>query len=139
MEEKDRQSLINYRIRQARENQELVEFLFNSGKLTVTVNRIYYGIYYVLTALALKYRFETSKHLQLIAWFNKEFVASGKLEKKYGKILRNAYQNRRKGDYDAFMDFTTDEVETMIKDMQDFISEIQKYIKHSSEAKPPPE
>ena len=42
----------------------------------MAVNRIYYGLYYAVTALAIKHRFETSKHLQLIGWFNKEFIAS---------------------------------------------------------------
>ena len=133
MEEKDRQSLINYRLQQARENLELVEFLFISKKFVVTVNRIYYGIYYSITALALKYQFETSKHLQLIAWFNKEFISSQKIDKRFGKILRNAYQNRRKGDYDAFMDFTSEEIESMIEDMKDFISEIQNYIENKTD------
>lgn len=75
--------------------------MIDSNKLVVAVNRIYYGLYYAVTALAIKHRFETSKHLQLIGWFNKEFIATQKLDKKNGKILRIAYQNRIKGDYDA--------------------------------------
>ncbi|RPJ67834.1 MAG: HEPN domain-containing protein [Alphaproteobacteria bacterium] len=129
MEDKDRQSLINYRIQQAKETIELAEFLKNSGKLAVAVNRIYYGLYYSLTALALKNKFETSKHLQLIGWFNSEFITTNKINKRSGKTLRNAYQNRRKGDYDAFVDFTLDEVETMLQDMKDFVNEIENYIK----------
>jgi uncharacterized protein (UPF0332 family) len=129
MEDKDRQSLINYRIQQAKETIELAEFLKNSGKLAVAVNRIYYGLYYSLTALALKNKFETSKHLQLIGWFNSEFITTTRIDKRFGKTLRNAYQNRRKGDYDAFVDFTLDEVETMLQDMKDFVNEIENYIK----------
>jgi uncharacterized protein (UPF0332 family) len=128
MEDNDRQSLINYRVQQAKDTVELAEFLMSSNKLVVAVNRIYYGLYYSLTALALKYKFETSKHLQLIGWFNKEFISTNRIDKKYGKILRNAYQNRSKGDYDAFVDFTLDEVSLMLKDMKDFISEIEKSI-----------
>jgi uncharacterized protein (UPF0332 family) len=128
MEDKDRISLINYRIQQAKDTIELAEFLMNSNKLVVAVNRIYYGLYYSLTALALKYEFDTSKHLQLIGWFNKEFISTNKIDKKYGKILRNAYQNRSKGDYDAFVDFSIEEVMTMLKDMEDFIFEIEKNI-----------
>lgn len=128
MENKDRISLINYRIQQAKDTIELAEFLMNANKLIVAVNRIYYGLYYSLTALALKYKYETSKHLQLIGWFNKEFISTNKIDKKYGKILRNAYKNRSKGDYDAFADFTIEEVMTMLKDMKDFIDEIENYL-----------
>jgi uncharacterized protein (UPF0332 family) len=109
--EPDRESLIKYRLQQAKDTIELAVFLRDSQRLVVAVNRIYYGMYYALTALALKYKFETSKHRQLIGWYNKEFVSRGLTDKKYGKILRNAFQNRTKGDYDAFVDFTLQEVE----------------------------
>lgn len=68
-------------------------------------------MYYSITALALKHQFETSKHQQLIGWFNQHFVATKIVDFKYGKMIRNAYQNRRKGDYDAFVTFSTEEVE----------------------------
>jgi len=122
--ESDRASLINYRMSQSRETIELAKFLINSGRLVVAVNRIYYGLYYAVTALALKNHFETSKHGQLIGWFNKEFIAAEKLDKKFGKILRNSYQNRTKGDYDAFVEFKLDEVELMHKEMIEFIKTI---------------
>lgn len=128
IKDEDRQSLINYRLEQAKDTVELSRFLIDSNKLVVAVNRIYYGLYYAVTALAIKHRFETSKHLQLIGWFNKEFIASQKLDKKYGKILRIAYQNRTKGDYDAYVQFDTEEVESMHLEMTNFIEEIEKLI-----------
>ena len=112
--DQDRDSLINYRLDQASETVELARFLISSGKFSVAVNRIYYGMYYALTALSLKYKYETSKHGQLIGWFNKEFVASHQVEIKYGKIIRRAYQNRTKGDYDAFVVFSFEELERML-------------------------
>ncbi len=128
MIDQDRDSLIKYRIQQAKEIIELAEFLINSNKLIVAVNRIYYGMYYALTALALKHRFETSKHAQLIGWFNKEFVAKDLVDKKYGEILRNAFQNRTKGDYDAFVEFPQQEVDVMLKEMKQFIIEIESIL-----------
>ncbi len=83
-------------------------------------------MYYSLTALALENSFETSKHGQLIGWFNKEFILTNKLDSKFGKILRNAFQNRTKGDYDAFISFTQQEVEIMLNEMVEFIEEIKK-------------
>jgi len=101
----DRESLIKYRIEQAYDTVDLVKFLIDNKKLMIAVNRIYYGMYYALAALALKHKFETSKHAQLIGWFNKTFVANNVIDKKFGKILRNAFQNRTKGDYDVFVEF----------------------------------
>ena len=126
--ESDRNSLVNYRIDQAKDTIELSKFLIDSDRLIVAVNRIYYGLYYAVTALAIKNQFETSKHSQLIGWFNKEFITSGLIDKRFGKILRNAYQNRTKGDYDAFVTFEKEEVSLMHKEMIDFITAIEKLI-----------
>lgn len=74
--EYDRDALIEYRLQQSIDTIELANFLVASDKLVIAVNRIYYGMYYALTALALKNRFETSKHLQLIGWFNKVSISA---------------------------------------------------------------
>jgi uncharacterized protein (UPF0332 family) len=128
----DRKILIDYRLEQASETIKLSEFLIDAGQLNVAVNRIYYGMFYAVTALALKYKFETSKHNQLIGWFNKEFVFTGKLQPKYGKILRNAFQNRKKGDYDAFISFEREEVVVMHNEMIDFIISIEDLIRKNN-------
>lgn len=128
--EKDRESLIEYRLNQALETIELAKFLVDSDKLIIAVNRIYYGMYYALTALALKNKFDTSKHGQLIGWFNKEFISSKIVDAKFGKILRNAYHKRTKGDYDAYVSFPKDEVEYMLSEMVDFIEEIKRLLEN---------
>lgn len=128
IDDQNRKLLIDFRIHQAKETIELAQFLINANKLEVSVNRIYYGMYYALTALALKHNFETSKHAQLIGWFNKEFVATGLIDQKFGKILRNAFQNRTKGDYDAFTEFTLPEVEDMLRDMISFIEAVESIL-----------
>ena len=126
--DQERDSLIDYRQSQASETIELARFLLSAGKLSVTVNRIYYGMYCALSALSLKYGYETAKHGQLMAWFNKEFISTRRIDIRYGKIIRNAFQNRTKGDYDAFIVFEVDEVESMLSDMIEFIDEIKRII-----------
>jgi uncharacterized protein (UPF0332 family) len=126
--ENERDVLIEYRLKQAIESIELAKFLLSSDKLVVAVNRIYYGMYYALTALALKHSFETSKHTQLIGWFNKDFIFNKKVDPKFGRILKEGYQNRTKGDYEAFVLFSKDEVELMLIEMADFIQEIKNIL-----------
>ncbi len=127
----DKNSLISYRLEQAKDTIELARFLIDSKRFAVAVNRIYYGLYYAVTALAIKYGYETSKHGQLIGWFNKKFIASNKLDKKHGRILRIAYQNRTKGDYDAYVEFTEEEVEIMHSEMKEFIEGIETLLNTS--------
>jgi uncharacterized protein (UPF0332 family) len=127
--EYDRKILIDYRLGQAKETINLSQFLIDSGQLVVAVNRIYYGMFYAVTALAIKHRFETSKHFQLIGWFNREFISTGVLNNYYGQILRNAFQNRTKGDYDAFISFEKEEVMEMQREMIEFVNMLDILIK----------
>ena len=64
--DENRQTMIAHRIEQANEVIHEVEVLINNGLLKVAVHRIYYGMFYILNALALKCQSKTSKHHQLI-------------------------------------------------------------------------
>lgn len=124
----DRKVLIENYIDKSRATIEKVKFLIENGELALAVNRIYYGIYYILSALAIRSQFKTSKHSQLISWFNKAFVKEGIVDQKYSKLIRKAFENRMEGDYDVFSVFTKEEVEQSLEEMEEVISEIQKLI-----------
>ena len=128
LKDEDREILIKYRLEQARDTEKVIDLLIANNELSTAVNRIYYSMFYSLLALALKYKFETSKHEQLIGWFNKNFIHAGKINAKYGKILNNAYKNRKKGDYDAFVSFDIEDVKLMKSEMMNFIDVIEKAI-----------
>jgi len=102
--------------------------LIEADLLSVAVNRIYYGIFYSLTALALKYEYQSSKHFQLMGWFNQNFIKTSLIEVKYGKILRDAFKNRSDGDYAPFILFEKDDVLDMQSDMIDFIGRIESFL-----------
>ncbi len=120
--------LVKYRIEQAKQAILEVEILIEKNLLTLAINRIYYGMFYMLLALALKNGFKTSKHNQLIGWFNKDFVKTGIINQKYGKIINKGYEDRTDGDYGIFVHFEKDEVFLKFNDMKEFISEMEKLI-----------
>jgi uncharacterized protein len=125
MKNGERKALINHRIAKANDAIKDVEFLIKNKRPVLAVNRIYYGIFYILSALALKHDFTTSKHQQLIGWFNKEFIATAKIDPKYGKIIHNAFKNRSTGDYDDFAEFDEQEVKNSFKEMIELIDTIK--------------
>ena len=125
MKADEKNALIEHRISKAIAAIDEVDFLISNKKLLLAVNRIYYGMFYILSALSLKYDFSTSKHQQLIGWFNKKFVATGKVEPKYGKIVHNAFSNRSTGDYDDFAEFEEDEVKNSFNELKDFIQTVR--------------
>lgn len=126
--QEDKNSLIKYRIQQAEETNKDVQLLIDNDRLRAAVNRIYYGMFYSLLALALSEDFETSKHPQLIGWFNKNFIHTKLIEPDYGKIVNKAYNRRTKGDYDIHVDFDKDTVIEMHGEMNKFIFRIKEFL-----------
>ena len=57
----DRKALIKYRIECAYQAKSDAELLIKEHRYNASVNRIYYGMFYMLNALALLYKFHTSK------------------------------------------------------------------------------
>jgi uncharacterized protein (UPF0332 family) len=120
--------IVKYRIEQAKEAIKEVNILIEKNLLTLAINRIYYGMFYMLLALALKKGFKTSKHNQLIGWFNKEFVKTGIVNQKFGKIINKGFEDRTDGDYGIFIQFEKVEVLSKLDDMKMFISELELLI-----------
>lgn len=129
MREEDKISLINYRMGQAFDTVEEVELLLENDKLRAAMNRLYYGLFYSLLALGLKYDFSTLKHQQLIGWFNKEFIHTKKIDRRYGQTVKIAFNNRIKGDYETSISFEKSEIEKLLNEMKEFIQMIANFIK----------
>jgi len=79
-------------------------------------------------ALGLKYEFETSKHSNLIGWFNKNFINKGLVDNKFGKTINRAFLRRTKGDYDIFISFSNEDIKEMLSDSISFINIIQQIL-----------
>lgn len=131
IDNQDRIDLIEYRLAEAKDTQDDVELLISHDRLRAAINRIYYSMFYSLLALGLKYEFETSKHAQLIGWFNKTFINEGRIDPKYGKIINKAFNRRTKGDYDSYIEFDIETVKEMYEEMIEFNQAIDKFI-HSN-------
>ena len=131
LSDNERNTLIEYRIKQAFESAEVAEFLYNNHNYATSVNRIYYAAFYSLLALGIQFGFKTSKHPQLHGWFNKNFIATGRIEKEFGRILRDSYQYRLSADYEVFVNFSKEELELLLSETKAFIQRIDKFLKES--------
>ena len=91
-------------------------------------NRIYYGMFYMVMALALKHGFMTSKHAQLLGWFNKEFVRAGQVDVALGKVYQAGFEKRQESDYQDFVTFSVEEVEHDLSLMIRFLDAVEALI-----------
>ena len=128
MKPEDKQDYVRYRMGRAIETLDEAKTLLSEGHLYGTVNRVYYTMFYAVSALALQNGFSTSSHSQLRGYFNREFVKSGKISVPLGKSFGFAYDNRTKGDYQDLVEFDQDQVDELIQDAEAFIDAISSLI-----------
>ncbi len=125
----NKKDLIAYRIEKAKDTIKAAQLLVDNNLLSHAENRIYYSIFYFVSALALKYDFSTSKHMELLGWFNKNLVLTKKVSVEMKNINRDAFENRQESDYEDYKTFAIEEVKTHFNKMLEFVSAIEKLIR----------
>ncbi|MCI0493847.1 HEPN domain-containing protein [candidate division KSB1 bacterium] len=129
----DKNELLNYRRKRCDETIEDARISIENNRLHNAENRIYYAIFYIVSALAVKNDFSTSKHWNLLSWFNQNFIKTGRLSKEFSRIYKNAFEKRQEGDYDDFTDFKIEEVKDDFENMIQFCNEIKKILEANIE------
>jgi uncharacterized protein (UPF0332 family) len=128
MKQHDKQALINYRIYKAKETVYDAKLALDNDRFANALNRIYYSIFYIVSALAVKHDFSTSKHKQLMGWFNFNFVKDGIVNVDLWDTYKNCFENRQESNYDDFVEFEKSDVKRYYEEMMVFVSEIEKII-----------
>jgi uncharacterized protein (UPF0332 family) len=92
--------LINNCIEKSERALKSADNAINNDDVDTAFNRIYYTIFYSVMALGYKYSFVTSKHGQLIGWFNRKFIYEDKIFPiEMYEIYKVAFNNRQESDY----------------------------------------
>ena len=120
--------LINYRREKAAEAIEDATILFEKKRLSAAVNRIYYAMFYEVSALLLNNNLSSSKHSGIRSLFNEHFVKKGIIEKEIGKFFSKMFDFRQKGDYADFIRFKESEVYEWLKNAQKNIKKLENIL-----------
>ena len=117
-----------YSMEKARDELDTSELLLKNKKLSKSLNCSYYAIFYATRALLLTDQIERSKHSGLISEFIKQYVATGKIDKTFSKIIKSAERIRLNTDYKFFYIVSIDEAKEQLENAGMFISEIIKLL-----------
>lgn len=90
--------------------------------------RLYYASFYAIIALLIKNGFETQTHDGVRTQFSLQFVKTGKIDKKFGKLFSKLFDYRMKGDYGDLFDFDKDIVEPLFEEVELLIKTIKAEI-----------
>lgn len=125
----ERMALCQYRLEKAKEDFEVSKLNFKESFFKASINRSYYSIFHATRALLALDSYDSKKHSGIIAYFNKNYIKTGKLDKKFSKIISKASNIRNESDYNDFFIASKDEAFEQLKDAEYFIDGIEKFIK----------
>jgi hypothetical protein len=120
--------LIAYRRAKAKETLQDGSILFNARRLSSAVNRIYYALFYEVSALLLTKGLSSAKHDGVRALFNEHFIKQGKIPVESGRFYSRMFEFRQKGDYSDFVTFEEDKVQEWIDKAERFIEALEGVI-----------
>ncbi|MDI6801082.1 MAG: HEPN domain-containing protein [Thermodesulfovibrionales bacterium] len=127
----DKEILFLYRLRQAEETlAEAERMARNNFSPRSIINRAYYSMFYTVLSLFLKagINTKTSKHGGIISLFDGEFIKTGKIDKRYSRMLHDTFDARQEGDYKEFVELSQGDAVEFVKLAKEFLEEIKKFI-----------
>lgn len=128
----DKQTLLNYRLRQAEETledaQKMLATLVSPRSI---INRAYYAVFYAILAIFLQYDInpKTSKHSGVIAILDKELVHASRLETRFSKMVHRLFEARQVYDYKELVEVSFENAKKCLAMAAEFVAEIKGIIK----------
>lgn len=126
----DSEALYQYRIGEAEETiSEAERLLAEQFSPRIIINRAYYSMFYAVLALFLKagIRGRTSKHKGVISQFDKEFIKTGKLDKRLSAALHKIFDKRLVNDYRDFAISTSEDAREAVVEARLFLDIVRQY------------
>lgn len=102
--------------------------LIKDGHYKVANNRAYYSIFHSMRAILALESVDFKKHSGVIAYFNLNYIKSGKFDKKFYKIITDASYIRNESDYSDFYVASKDEAEIQVNGAIEFYTAIKDYM-----------
>ncbi|MDR3243183.1 MAG: HEPN domain-containing protein [Elusimicrobiota bacterium] len=121
--------LIKLAIEKSQKALKDAELTLNNKSIETALNRTYYAIFYIVTALAHKYNFTTAKHSTLRGWFNKKFVYEDKIfDAKMAKVYKETFIYRQKSDYDITYIPNEESAKDLLCEAKNFVEIVLKVL-----------
>lgn len=109
---------------------EAAKLLAQNGFWNSAINRLYYALFYAVNSILVLNEIDSQTHSGMRTQFSKYFIKTGKLDKKYGKLLVQLYDWRQQGDYENLFDFSEDTVNQLFEPVKEMLATIENEIKN---------
>lgn len=125
------EELSRYRIQEAKNSLKVAEHCLKEGLYKDSINRSYYVAFYAIKAVLALGTIDFKRHKDVVAYFNKEYVATNVFPRELGKRLGMLKQLREKSDYDDFYIASKDQAEGQYHTAKYTIEKVEEYLKNN--------
>lgn len=120
--------LVKHRLMTAADKLRSAKILLEEGQYKDSIGRSYYAIFSALRAVLALEEKDFAKHAGVIAYFQKEYIKTGKFDVKYSKYIQQAFQVRNSCDYDDFYVASEEDAEEQYIRAKELLEEVQKFL-----------
>lgn len=124
----NKKELMRYRLEGAREKLDSSKLLLDNGNYKDSIGRSYYAMFSAVRAILALDGVDYSKHAGVIAYFQKEYVKTGKFDTRYSKYLSQAFQVRNQADYEDFYIVSQKDATEQYEKADEFVKVIESYL-----------
>jgi len=121
---KDKVSVANYRIERAFATLDEARLVANMSRWNLAANRLYYSLYYAISALLLSDGIPSHTHKGTITQVNLYYIKTGKLTTEEGKLIRQLFLMRNEADYEDFIFVTEEQIADLIPKVQSLLNKL---------------
>ena len=126
----DRQiDLANYRMQEAKNTLQVAKNCLYDSFYKDAINRSYYASFYAIKAVLALCNVDFKRHKDVVAYFNKEYVATDVFSREIGRRLATLKQLREKSDYDDFYIASKEKATEQVETASLILEEVDKYLK----------
>ena len=127
-ETQERKALSIARLNRARQHLKSARDLLLNNDFADSVSRSYYAIFQAARSLLALDGLESRKHSGVLSLFNRHYIKTGKLDKCWGVVLKDARRSREMADYTELAEFSQEDAEGQIADAEAFLLAVETFI-----------
>jgi len=125
-QEESLRELIGYWFEKSQESLDAARDELKAGRISFSVNRIYYACFYAVSAILLQEELRFKKHSGVRAAFHQHLVKSGKVSLEHGKFYDELFEARQRGDYIELVSFEKNQVEDWLHQAEKFVEAMMR-------------
>ena len=126
-----KEDYIAYKLERAQQSIEAAELLLNNGFFADSVSKIYYAVFYAVSAWLTKKKLNPKTHLGVKALFHKEFVFTGEVSKEQGEFFDMLQAKRFEADYENYPFINEEKVPKQLEEAKKFLELVKSKIQNS--------